>query len=68
MDELSRLKTAAYDREMAEHELDKCREGLRRAVIAALKAGKRPTIVASYSGWTPAYVRRIARMEGIPAR
>ncbi len=68
VDELEAVKLAAYDREMAEHELDKCRERLRRAVVAALHAGKRPTDVAERSGWTASYVRRLARIEGIPAR
>lgn len=68
VDELEAVGLAAYDREMAEHELDKCRERLRHAVVTALRAGKRPTDVAERSGWTASYVRRIARSEGIPAR
>jgi hypothetical protein len=50
-------KVARHDRERAEH-ID--------AVVAALKAGERPTDVASWSPFTPAYLRRLARQAGVP--
>jgi len=37
------------------------------AVVAALKAGKRPTDVASWSPFSAAYLRRLARLAGVPA-
>jgi len=37
------------------------------AVVKALEAGERPTDVTSWSPFTPAYVRRIAREHGIAA-
>jgi hypothetical protein len=36
------------------------------AVLAALRAGKRPTDVASWSPFTAAYIRKLARGAGIP--
>jgi hypothetical protein len=36
------------------------------AVVAALKAGKRPTDVASWSPFSAAYLRRLARDAGVP--
>jgi hypothetical protein len=50
-------KVAAHERERAEHIA---------AVVAALKAGKRPTDVASWSPFTPAHLRKLARGAGIP--
>ena len=36
------------------------------AVLAALKAGERPTDVASWSRFTATYVRKLARDAGMP--
>jgi hypothetical protein len=36
------------------------------AVMAALKAEKRPTDVASHSPFSAAYLRKLARLHGIP--
>lgn len=36
------------------------------AVLAARRAGKRPTEVASWSAFTDAYLRQLARENGIP--
>jgi hypothetical protein len=36
------------------------------AVVAALRAGKRPTDVASWSPFTAAYLRKLARDAGVP--
>lgn len=46
--------------------LSKAREEHIAAVVAALKAGKRPTDVASWSPFTPAHLRKLAREAGIP--
>lgn len=50
-------RVAAHERERAAHIA---------AVVAALKAGKRPTAVASWSPFTAAYLRKLAREAGIP--
>lgn len=44
------------------------REGTVAAVVAALRAGARPTDVAEHSPFTDSYVRRIARENGIAPR
>ena len=36
------------------------------AVIAALKAGKRPTDVARWSPFSAAYLRKVVRLQGVP--
>jgi hypothetical protein len=47
----------------------KARDEVVTAVIEALKDGERPTDVTAWSPFTPAYVRRIARENGIePAK
>ena len=51
-------KVAAHKRERAEH---------LAAVVAALKADKRPTDVASWSPFTAAHLRKLAREAGVPA-
>lgn len=69
MDELEALEQATrrYRKTEAAHE--KARDETVDAVVAALRAGKRPTDVAGRSPFTPAYVRRLARENGIgPAR
>lgn len=65
MDELEALDEATrrYRRTEAAH--DKARDAAVAAVVAALRAGKRPTDVADRSPFTPAYVRRIARDHDI---
>ena len=50
-------RVAAHERERAAHIA---------AVVAALKAGKRPTVVASWSPFTAAYLRKLAREHGVP--
>jgi hypothetical protein len=50
-------KVARHTRETAEH---------LEAVLAALRAGKRPTDVADWSAFTATYIRRMARKAGIP--
>lgn len=47
---------------------DDARERVIAAVLAALRAGKRPTDVAARSPFTDTYVRRVARENGIAPR
>jgi hypothetical protein len=65
MDELDTLDQATrrYRKTEAAHE--QSREDTTKAVVAALRAGKRPTDVTARSPFTAAYVRRIARQHGI---
>jgi len=65
MDELEALDqaTGRYRETEAAHE--RAREKTIEAVVAALRAGKRPTDVTNRSPFTAAYVRRIARDHGI---
>ncbi len=64
-DELDHLdETArAYERTGAAH--DKARTAAINAVLDALRAGHRPTEVARRSPFTDAYVRKLARENGI---
>lgn len=55
--------TARYRETEQAHE--KAREATTEAVVAALRAGLRPTDVTAASPFTAAYVRRIARENGI---
>lgn len=50
-------RVARHERERSEH-ID--------AVVAALKGGKRPTDVASWSPFTSAHLRKLARRAGVP--
>jgi hypothetical protein len=50
-------KVAAHERERDAHVA---------AVLAALRAGKRPTDVAAWSPFTPSYLRKLARGAHIP--
>jgi hypothetical protein len=50
-------RVAAHERERAAHTA---------AVVAALNAGKRPTDVVSWSPYTAAHLRKLAREAGIP--
>jgi hypothetical protein len=56
--------TAAYRETEAAHE--ESRKKIVAAVLAALRAGQRPTDVAAKSPFTETYVRRVARENGIP--
>ena len=42
------------------------RQAVTAAVLAALRAGRRPTDVAARSPFTETYVRKLAREDGIP--
>ncbi|QYC38215.1 hypothetical protein Nocox_02925 [Nonomuraea coxensis DSM 45129] len=47
---------------------EKSRDAVVECIVTALKAGKRPTDVAARSPFTDAYVRRLARENGIQAQ
>ncbi|MER7363549.1 hypothetical protein [Nonomuraea wenchangensis] len=55
--------TRRYRETESEHE--KSRQAVTKDVVAALKAGKRPTDVAEHSPFTAAHVRKIARDNGV---
>lgn len=67
MDPLTALDkaTAGYRKTEAAH--DESRDAAIAAVVDALRAGERPTDVTNRSPFTAAYVRRIARENGIEA-
>lgn len=46
---------------------EQARDAVVSAVVDALKGGERPTDVTAWSPFTPAYVRRLARENGIEA-
>lgn len=56
--------TRRYRRTEAAHEA--ARDEVVAAVVAALKGGVTPTEVVQLSPFAAAYVRRLARAEGIP--
>ncbi|MBB6172252.1 hypothetical protein HNR23_002312 [Nocardiopsis mwathae] len=62
LDALSK-STLRYQRTEKEHE--KSRETSIADVVAALRAGARPTDVVNRSPFSPAYVRKLAREHGI---
>lgn len=65
MDPLSALdrSTRRYRRTEQSHE--ESRKAVVADVISALRAGVRPTDVVAHSPFTDAYVRRLARDDGI---
>ncbi len=56
--------TRRYRQTEAAHE--KSRQAVTASVLAALRAGERPTDVAAKSPFTETYVRKLARENGIP--
>ncbi|WP_154080457.1 hypothetical protein [Streptomyces mobaraensis] len=69
MDEMQVLDQATRHYRDTEEAHEAARQQAVEAVLTALRAGKRPTDVADRSPFSPAYVRRIARENGIaPAR
>ena len=69
MDPMTKLDkaTARYRETEAAH--DSARDKAIEAVVDALEAGERPTDVTARSPFTAAYVRQIARKNGIePAK
>jgi hypothetical protein len=67
MDEMEALDRATNRYRQTETAHDESRDSAVKAVVTALRAGKRPTDVADRSPFTAAYVRRIAREHGIEA-
>lgn len=68
MDEEEQLRQATrrYRRTEASHE--EARQAAIAAVVAALRAGMRPTDVIEQAPFTGVYVRRLAREAGIEPR
>lgn len=66
MDALEELEEAAARFRQTEAAHDESRVRIVAAVLAALRAGERPTDVAAKSPFTETYVRRVARENGIP--
>lgn len=65
MDSMERLDQATRRYQQTEAAHDKARDTAVTAVVEALRAGERPTDVTERSPFTAAYVRRIARENGI---
>jgi len=61
------VRDAARRYQKTEQAHERAREELVAVVVKALEAGERPTDVTSWSPFTAAYVRRIAREHGIEA-
>ena len=69
MDPMTKLDKAAARYRETEAAHDQARDAAAAAVVEALRAGERPTDVTNRSPFTAAYVRRIARENGIePAK
>lgn len=64
--ELADLDTATERYEQAKTALEAAQEDVIAKVVAALRAGEMPTVVAKRSPFTEAYVRKIARDHNIP--
>ncbi|MET9222385.1 hypothetical protein ABZX65_26975 [Streptomyces sp. NPDC003300] len=63
---LDDIAAAGARRKRDADRLKKSSEELKELVLAALRDGAhRPTEVTKRSGWTAAYVRKLARQEGI---
>lgn len=65
MDELKALDRATLRYQETEKEHETARADTTAAILAALRAGAPPTVVADRSPFKAAYVRRIAREHGI---
>jgi hypothetical protein len=66
MDELDAVGEATGRYRHTEEAHEESRKAVTAAVLAALRAGERPTDVAARSPFTETYVRRLARENGIP--
>lgn len=66
MKELEAIAEATRRYRETEEAHDQSRQDVMSTVLAALRAGERPTDVAAKSPFTEAYVRRLARDDGIP--
>jgi hypothetical protein len=65
-DELEILDAATRRYQRTEKAHKESRKAALDAVIAALKAGKKPAEVERRSPFTGAYIRKVAREQGIP--
>jgi hypothetical protein len=65
MEPLEAISKATREYRKTEEAHAKARQAVIDAVLAALRAGKGPTEVTGRSPFTAAYVRRIARENGI---
>jgi len=66
MSELEAVETNTRRYRETEVAHEQSRQALTASVLAALRAGERPTDVAAKSPFTEAYVRKLARENGIP--
>ncbi len=66
MEELQAVEDATRRYQQTGKAHDQSRQDVTAAVLAALRAGQRPTDVAAKSPFTEAYVRKLARVNGIP--
>ncbi|GAB3251503.1 hypothetical protein [Kineosporia babensis] len=64
---LSALAARAKSKQRHDQKSGEDADAMRELVIAGLKQGIGPTELVRASGWSPTYVRRIAREAGIPA-
>ncbi|MFC4012788.1 hypothetical protein ACFOY2_36530 [Nonomuraea purpurea] len=67
-DPLDALDESARRYRETEQAHEQARQAVVECVLAALRAGKRPTDVAARSPFTGTYVRRLARENGILAQ
>jgi hypothetical protein len=69
MDPMTKLDQATEQYRETKDAFEEARTEAVMAVVDALRAGERPTDVTEHSPFTPAYVRRVARENGIePAK
>jgi hypothetical protein len=66
MNELEAVETDTYRYRETEAAHEESRKAVTASVLAALRAGERPTDVAAKSPFTEAWVRKLAREHGIP--
>ena len=64
-EDLEKLRAAARSYANYTEKAEQARQQVFTLVISALRAGERPTDVAEASPFTAAYVRRIARENGV---
>lgn len=66
VDELEELDRATRGYKATEAAHETARQESITSVLAALRAGHKPAVVAARSPFTPTHVRRLAREHGIP--
>lgn len=63
---LEEIRAAGQRRKRDDDRLKQSADALKQLVLAALRDGEHgPAKIAKESGWTPAYVRKLARENGI---